>query len=456
MKEAGGEPSAPDRPPGEEVSAGLLRGGQLLMLRLTQYSMLFGFNLAAARVLDPAGRAAYILPFTLATSVWAAVHLSIEGSVGRLLARREMSMRQAARLLSAMVLVLGAVGIGGVHLVHQLAPGLFPRAVSSTAVWVASLTIPFTLAAQMAAALLFRMGALLPYGWVVASAAGLQLGLLLVLVAVAPLTPELTLVVILVALAGNATALCLLLGRRLGMSALIPAAGSSSLRRVLRMGAVLHPSSIALFLNMRLDLLIVGAIAGATQAGLYSVSTSLAEIAFLVAWTVSLSALRTQTEASEDVAVAYTINLARQTLALAVCSAVALSLLAYPIVRLCFGADWTASAAPLAILSLGAVALGVEGPVRGLLIRIAPLSHISAAALSALALGIALDLVLIPTVGIVGAAIASVVSYWTAALLMLWLLRREVQVPLRSILALPHPTDTIPLAVRRLRSARSA
>ncbi|MDP8908118.1 MAG: polysaccharide biosynthesis C-terminal domain-containing protein, partial [Chloroflexota bacterium] len=433
------------------MGAGLVRGGQLLMLRLAQYTMLFGFNLAAARALDPIGRGAYILPFTLATTVWAVVHLSIEGSVGRLLARREMDMHRAARLLSGMVLLLGLLGVAAVHLVWQLAPALLPTAVSPTGVLIASLTIPFTLAAQMAAALLFRIGALLPYGWIVASAAALQLTLLLLLVVVASLTPELTLLVILVALIANAMALCYLVGRRLGMSALIPAADAPTLRRVLRMGAVLHPSSIALFLNMRLDLLIVGAIAGAGQAGLYSVSTSLAEIAFLVAWTVSLSALRTQTEASEEVAVAYTINLARQTLALAVCSAVALSLLAYPIVRVCFGAEWTASAVPLAILSVGAVALAVEGPVRGLLIRIAPLGHISAVAVAALALGIALDLILIPILGIIGAAIASLVSYWTAALLMLWLLRRETQAPLRSILALPRSTDAIALAVQRLR-----
>lgn len=438
----------------EEVRSGLLKGGQLLLLRLVQYTMLFGFNLAAARALDPVGRGGYILPFTLATIVWSVVHLSIEGSVGRLLARRELDMHQAARLLSAMVVVLGAVGIAAVQLVWHVAPGLFPSAVTATGVGIASLTIPFTLAAQMAAALLFRIGALVPYGWVVALAACLQLTLLLLFVAFTSLTPETTLLVILVTLIFNAAALCWLLARSLGITAIVPGARVPMLRRVLRMGAVLHPSSIALFLNMRLDLLLVGAIAGAGQAGLYSVSTSLAEIAFLVAWTVSLAALRTQTEASEEVAVAYTVDLARQTLALAVCSAVALSLMAYPIVRVCFGDEWTASAIPLAILSLGAVALSVEGPVRGLLIRIAPLAHISAVALAALALGVALDLVLIPSVGIIGAAIASVVSYWTAALLMLWLLRREANVPLHAILALPRSTDAIAMAVRRLRPAR--
>ena len=77
------------------------------------------------------------------------------------------------------------------------------------------------------------------------------------------------------------------------------------------------------------------------------------------------------------------------------------------------------------------VALAVEGPARDLLIRIAPPLAISAASAAGLVLNVGLNFLLIPAIGIAGASIASVVSYWVAGGLMLYLLSRYGDVPMR-------------------------
>ena len=84
------------------------------------------------------------------------------------------------------------------------------------------------------------------------------------------------------------------------------------------------------------------------------------------------------------------------------------------------------------------VALAIEGPARDLLIRIAPPLVISAAAGAGLVLNVILNFALIPWLGISGASVASVISYWLAGGLMLYLLSRYGEVPMKIAVKLPR------------------
>src|SRR5947209_109114 len=101
-----GEPNAAEG----DIGDSLVRGSRLLALRVCQYVVLFVVGLVVARALGPSGRAQYALPLALATSVWVVVNLSLDGSTGALLARREGSLRDIARFLSAATLILGVLG----------------------------------------------------------------------------------------------------------------------------------------------------------------------------------------------------------------------------------------------------------------------------------------------------------------------------------------------------------
>jgi stage V sporulation protein B len=430
-----------DVPSEPRVESALKRSGHLLVLRCAQYGLAFLGGVIVTRQLGPSGRAQYALPLTLAGVAWVIVHLSIEGSVQRLLARREATLREVTGLLSATTIVMSALAVPltiglGLALRHDLLADA-----PAACIVIAAATIPFSLAGQMAAALLFQLGKLRAYGFIVAASGGLQLTLAATIALLSHISPRTALLIALAVIAATAFALCTALAAELGAGALVPRTSWPLARSALRIGLRLHASSIALFLNLQIDLLLVSAFTNAHDTGIYSLAATLAAMVFVATSTVALAALQTQTDASADVASEYTAELTRQTLALSTILAIVASVGSYPFILVAYGSDWLPSVVPFVVLTAAAVGLGVEAPVRNLLIRVGRPSAISKAAIAALAVNVALNCALIPLVGIVGAALASVASYWCAALLMARLVQRETGIKVREIVAWPKKNE---------------
>ena len=435
---------------------GVSRSAALIGLRLLQFALLFGFNVAAARVLGPAGRGEYVLPATFAAILSTATHLSVESGIGRLLARRELDAPTAVRLTSSGCALVGAVGlVGYAALAVAIRPAL-PEGVSVSELAIAATGVPLASASFLWASVLLRIGGVVPYGLALAFSAGVQLGTLVLLeVVVGPVTPAAVLAVISGALAVGTGGVALALARRVGWRSLLPMWPGTLGRRALGLGVWLHPTALGAFLIMRLDIVLVGVLIGTAAAGRYSVSTSIAEVAFLVASSLALAGLNRQTEDDDAGAIEYTVQLARFAGLLAVAAASLLAAAAYPLIAILYGSEWTESVVPLIILAFGAIGLAIEGPVRGLLIRLASPSRVSLAAVSVVVLSIILDVLLIPPFGIVGAAIASAIAYWTLAGLMLLVLRAQTGTPVRAVLR-PPPPGVIRSVVGQLRRPRAS
>jgi O-antigen/teichoic acid export membrane protein len=429
--------------PGQGIETALKSGGRLLAHRAAQYGLAFLSGIIITRALGPSGRAEYALPLALSVTVWVALHLSIELAVQRLLGRREATLREVAGFLAAATLGISVVAVTVAIVVGLLVRTELLAGVPPVNVVLAAMTIPFSLMGQMAAALLFRLGALRAYGWIVAASGGLQLALAISLALAWHIDSSVALAITLIVIAATGIALCVVLTRYTGARALVPRTSRALARTALGAGLKLHASSLALYLNLKIDLLLISAMTNARQTGLYSLSATLAELVFVATSTVSLSALQTQVEAEEDTAAEYTVSFTRQTLALSVIIAAVAAAGSYPFVVLAYGSTWTGSVAPFAVLTLAAIGLGVEGPARNLLIRIGRPAVISAASIVALVVNVVANLVLVPGIGIMGAAVASVLSYWVAALLMVWLVRRATQIPMRRALSWPGPDEPI-------------
>jgi O-antigen/teichoic acid export membrane protein len=432
------------------VSSSLRGGGRLLGFRLVQFASLFLLSLVAARALGPEGRGQYALALNLATMVWVVTHFSVEQSVARMLARREATIVELCRLSSLFVLTLGLLGTAVALAIGIPARGSMLGDATVGTVALAAATIPFTLAGQMATALLLRTGELRAYGWIIALASIVQLGLVVALEIGVGLTPALAMVGALATIALMAIALAAVLAKRVGLRALVPGATVPLIRSALRVGLRLQPASVALWLNLKIDLLLVGLLTSAHQAGIYSLSANLADIVFTAVSTIGLAALEAQTRADEEAATAYTADFISQNIGLAALLGIAAALVAYPFIVFAYGSEWEASVVPFVLLMPALVALAVEGPSRDLLIRIAPPTVISAAAAAGLALNIGLNFALIPAIGIAGASIASVLSYWLAGIAMLYLLSHYGQVPMRRALRLPRRDDPLPQLLRRV------
>jgi O-antigen/teichoic acid export membrane protein len=442
-----GIPASLDEP--EALVSSLEGGGRLLAFRAVQFLFLFGLNLVATRALGPTGRGQYALALNLTTIVWVISHFSVEQSIARLLARREAGPRELGRLGAFFTLALGIPGVAvavavGLPLRDELLGGAAPATVV-----LAAATIPFTLAGQLASALLLRLGALRPYGWIIAAGALLQFGLVVSIELGAGLSPQTAMSAALATIAATAIALAVVLSRRLGPRVLLPLATPRLVRAALHIGVRLQPTSIALWLNLKIDLLLVGLLVSAHQAGLYSLSANLADIAFVGISTIGLAGLERQTSAETSAAVSFTSHFIGQNLLIAAALAAAGAAVAYPFIVLVYGSAWEGSVLPFALLMPAVVALAVEGPARDMLVRIAPPLSISAASTIAVLLNIVLNLVLVPAIGIAGASVASVLSYWLAGALMLVLLSHYGGVPMKRAVQLPRPAELIARLRRR-------
>lgn len=425
---------APQPPrPGSRLRLGALLplmdgGSRLLALRTGQYALQFAFTVGASRLLGPSGRADYVLPATVGIVVGIATHLSVEAVVGRLLAHQEVTPRTAARLTVALVLLVGLLGAAAFAAVVPIAAPLLPPSITATSWALAGATIPFTWGSVIASTLLLRLGGVTTYGVISLVGAVVQIGALLIAWSAGHVTPELALLCVLASYVVTFAAVFGALSMRLGAAALLPSVPRALVKRSVALGLRLHPSAVAVFLILRLDLLLVGVLRGRADAGKYSVATAIAEVVFLAAWSIALAGLQRQTEGTDSEAISHTVTITRYAVFISVGMAVAIASVAYPLIHFVYGARFTAAVLPLILLGVGAIGLAVEAPLRNLLVRLVPLVRISAASCEALVLSILLDVVLIPSVGIIGAALASLISYWFAAFLMLRLLRKTTGV----------------------------
>jgi O-antigen/teichoic acid export membrane protein len=205
---------------------------------------------------------------------------------------------------------------------------------------------------------------------------------------------------------------------------------------------------------LRIDLLVVSAVAGKRDTGFYAVASSLAETVYVACATIALAALPTQTFADERTAVAFSGRFTRAALMIALALGAAMALAGTPLLLVVFGREWLPAAAPLAILCFAVAGLAVADPARTLLVRVGRLSRLSLALGAALAVNVGLVALLVPPLGIVGAAIGSALSYWLAAIALLVLARRHGGPSLGEIFAPPRRDDAaielVRAAARRL------
>jgi O-antigen/teichoic acid export membrane protein len=455
LEERGRGPGSISEPEGV-VSSSLASGGRLLAFRAVQFAFLFLLSLLVTRALGPEGRGQYALALNLATVVWVVSHFSVEHSIARMMARREASVTELSGLASFFALSLGLLGAAIALAIGLPARGSLLGDASAATVALAAATIPFTLIAQLATALLLRLGDLRPYGWTIAAGAGMQLALVVALEAGLGLSPALAMLAALATMAAVAVALAAALARRVGARALAPLPERWLVGAALRIGIRLQPASVALWLNLKVDLLLVGLLVSTDEAGLYSLSANLAEMVFLGVSTIALAALEAQTKAHDDLAVEYTVEFIGQNLWVAALLGTLAAALAYPFVVVLYGSAWQGSVLPFVLLMPAVVGLAVEGPARDLLIRIAPPLVVSAAAAAGLGANVVLNFLLIPSLGIAGASVASVASYWLAGGLMLFLLSRYGDVSMKSSLRKPHRDDVLPTLLRRVGRRRAA
>jgi O-antigen/teichoic acid export membrane protein len=215
-----------------------------------------------------------------------------------------------------------------------------------------------------------------------------------------------------------------------------------------------YAANTAQFLNYKLDVFVVGFFAGAASVGRYTLAVSLGQLLWLMSGSVA-SVLLPKVAASSDqnVTIRHTTRVTRLSLwATAVC-AVVLAALATQAIPLLYGEAFRPSIMALLWLLPGIVVFTIATVLAAYIAGIGkPQLNLLVSGLS-LVVTIALDMALIPKLNIVGAAIASTVSYTVSALLLIVFFMRETDASLREILLPTFEDIKMLLSVVRLRES---
>lgn len=186
---------------------------------------------------------------------------------------------------------------------------------------------------------------------------------------------------------------------------------------------------------LRADVFFLNYFAGPSAVGVYSVATNLAEKLWLLSNPVSSAVYRQITGAERKDAVRLTTMTSRSLLVLNGVAAVALFLIAIPLIPLVYGAQFSNAIWYLGLLLPGVVVYAFCQPYGqfflGQLGRPGVTSGLSAIMM---ALSAVLYIVLIPILGPSGAAIGSTLSYSSAFVGYAWLMPKASGVTIREML----------------------
>jgi O-antigen/teichoic acid export membrane protein len=213
---------------------------------------------------------------------------------------------------------------------------------------------------------------------------------------------------------------------------LLPRLDRDVLRPLLGLGLRGHAGNVVQTFNYRLDALLVQGFLGQAAVGLYQTGVLLAEMIWYLPNAVS-AALLPQIAATGDSSI--TPRVARHTLLLTTLGAIGLIAVAWPALHLLRPA-YLGALAPMAILLVGVVALSLHKVVAGDLSGRGLPQYPSITSAVALIITIIANLLLIPRLGIVGAALASTLAYATQTVLLLGIYRRISGVGWRDLLLL--------------------
>jgi O-antigen/teichoic acid export membrane protein len=195
-------------------------------------------------------------------------------------------------------------------------------------------------------------------------------------------------------------------------------------RRTLRLGLRYHTGLVSLFLLLRADVLILGAMTTTAEVGLYAVAVTLMELGRVPPDVVANLAMPRQLEDDQRAAAVFTIRSTRIAALVAAGSVALLCVTAPFVVPAVYGSAFTGAVGPLLALAPGLWSIGASRPIGAFLLRLDRPLRNSVTAVAALTTNVVLNLALIPSCGAVGAALASSIGYGVLAVLqVLWFLR---------------------------------
>lgn len=379
----------------------------------------FAATILIARAYGPEGNGIYAVVLLLPTLLATLLSLGIGPANVYFLGSDQVSVREAVRtscLIGGCLVLFGACGGAGlIVLGDQVFPGVPPMLL-----WLSLAAFPVVLINGFLASVFQGLQQFRVYNGV----AVLQPAVFFVLLCAVVLSDDRRLIV-LVAMQLLAGLIALAFASWFIRQALIdeahPATSTGYSRSVMDYGWKAHLGNIISFVNYRTDIFLINFFMAPAFAGLYVIAVSLAEKLWLLSSAVStvLFPRLSQLGSQEDKRQRLTPIVSRFVFLITLVASGLLALLAFPIVPLVFGEDYRGSIVPMLILLPGVVAVaGARVWANDIAARGRPELNMYVAGVTAIT-NITGNILLIPVMGISGAAFATSASYSICALMTL-------------------------------------
>jgi len=219
--------------------------------------------------------------------------------------------------------------------------------------------------------------------------------------------------------------------------------GTNSFREALGFALPCYLGNLTQFLNYRLDVFIVSFFAGYASVGRYTLAVGLGQLIWMLsnaAASVLLPKLAAGEHGELDQRAAHVMRVNRLALVASFAGALVIGIAGSQLIPLLYGEAFRSSIDALLWILPGIVAFSIVNVLAAFLAGIGkPRLNLIVSTIS-LAVTISLDLVLIPRFDIVGAAIASSVSYILSATITVAFFVKETNTSLRDLL-LPTSSD---------------
>ncbi len=382
------------------------RGAMVTMsMRLLSLGTSFLTSIMLARALGAEGKGAFALLLQIPALVVTLFSFGMATANAYFVGRRQRTVGEAVADSLAVIAVATLAGVPLSALVSVIIPGL--ARVDPGVMLLAALAVPLSLVTLALTGVLTGLGRV--ESLAARQTAGAVLGLVFVMsvFALGTLTVQSAVVI---ALLGNAVAVALLFG------AVWPELKTSftrpSLRRVREAAGYAgkaYLGGIAGFMDKRQDILLLGVLGTTAGVGVYSIGVTFSELLWQISGSISGPLMARSLQETESAGARVAARTSRIVAALMTASALLLGLAVWLLLPVLYGAEFARATQVYALLAPGIVVYGVGSVLWNYMMthgRLFPRLAVLVALLN-----LAGNLVLIPTLGIRGAALASTLSY---------------------------------------------
>jgi O-antigen/teichoic acid export membrane protein len=428
---------------GETTDTGL----RILALRIGAYAAGFVASILIARALGPTGRGLYAYPIALLGIVMALCNVGLEHANVYLAGQGTAAKGLWANATVASVALASIVWVA-VACVYAVVGDKAFGGLPIVWVAVAVVQVPLLLQILYWAGILQLSGRASVGAFAAVAGASAHAVLTAALFAAGLLSPFRVLLLTVVA-NGAAWVVLLVASSRSGLVG--RAAKWTDLRTGLVFGLKAHGGFIFLFLVLRIDQILVQRLLGYEELGLYSLAVMLAELLWLLSDPFAVSIVPHQVRARRGDEHRLGFAAAR----LGVCiagSAAAVAWFVAPVaIRFLYGDDFIAAVWAFRLLLPGIVALSVYRPLATALLMEGRPLNVTALGLVALTVNLVANLLLLPSVGIVGASIASSLAYVSLAAGYVALARRRADVGWHDLVPRRSDVRVLVHSIKRVR-----